>query len=233
MSNARQRLVRELERQILAGELLPGAKLLSQRQLVAHYGVARSTVREATAELENRGLLAVHHGGGGFVRNLLAEHFPAVELTPEQATFDLQIQVLEAREALEGEAAYFAALRASEPERRALAEEYQRMRERASGETTLRKAKADLMFHQLIADSCHNLLITSFSRLLYSKYFHVIYAVLSGTLRKTGAYPPGIAQQHSAIYAALQERDGEAARRCAAEHVAYTRRQLIEGHRGR
>nr|WP_281412029.1 FCD domain-containing protein [Motiliproteus sediminis] len=224
-------MVWELEMQILRCEALPGARLESQRRMVARYGVARSTVREAVAELENRGLLEVRHGGGSRVRNLLAAHFPAAEVTPEEATLGLQVQVLEAREALEGEAAYYAALRATGPEREALAAEYRRMQARAVGETTLHKAKADLTFHQLIADSCHNLLIASISQLLYSKYFHVIYAVLSGTLRKTGSYPPGIARQHAQIYQALMARDGDAARLAAAEHVAYTRRHLLESAR--
>lgn len=219
-------VLNDIERMIIRTDVLPGDKLPSQRQLVARYGVARSTVREVITDLEIRGLVRVHHGGGSQVVNLLESHFPVAKVTPEQATLALQLQVLEAREALEGEAAYYAALRATDTEREALQAEYRRMQRRAVGETTLRKAKADLTFHQLIAASCHNLLITSISQLLYSKYFNVIYAVLSGTLRKTGSYPVGISQQHAAIFEALMARDAESARRCATDHVAYTRRQL-------
>lgn len=227
-NNRKAVITAELERMILRADVLPGARLPSQRRLVSHYGVARSTVREAMTDLELRGLVRINHGGGSQVVNLLEKYFPTTEITPEQATLALQLEVLEAREALEGEAAYYAALRASDREREALAAEYRRMCERAVGETTLRKAKADLTFHQLIADSCHNLLITSISQQLYSKYFHAIYAVLSGTLRKTGSYPPGISRQHALIFEALMACDADAARCAAAEHVAYTRRHLLE-----
>lgn len=221
----RKALVRHLESRILRGDFLPGARLPAQRHLAQRLGVARSSVREALTELESRGILEVRHGSGARVKNLLANHFPGVGA--EEATPDLQRQVLEAREVLEGEAAAGAARHATAKERELLAAEYARVRARAQGETTLRKAKADLRFHQLVADCSHSLLIIGFSRLLYERYFHVIYAVLSATLARTGAYPPGIARQHARIHEAIQKGEAAAARQAAAEHVAYTRNWLM------
>lgn len=216
-------LVDELERRLLFGDIIPGQKLPAQRSLAQTYGVSRASVREAVCELQNRGLVETYHGGGSFSRNLLEADYPADQGASGTA---LQQQVMEMREMLEGEAAYFAALRATRSQRQALSREYGRMRERGSGETTLRKAKADLTFHMLIAESSHHLLVISISQVLYTKYFNAIYGVLAHTLRQTGRYPPGIGAQHEEIHRAVLAGDAEGARRAAREHIAYTRRQM-------
>lgn len=57
-----------LRADIESGELEPGAKLPSERALMAAYGAARGTVRQAIAQLRNEGLVEVEHGRGAFVR---------------------------------------------------------------------------------------------------------------------------------------------------------------------
>ncbi len=219
-------LVDELERKLLFGDIIPGDKLPAQRAMAQGFGVSRATVREAVFTLESRGLVETFHGGGSVCCNLLESGYPEPEVKEGGGSRELQQQVMEMREMLEGEAAYFAARRATPAQREALSLEYARMRERGSGETTLRKAKADLTFHMLIAESSHHLLVVSLSQVLYTRYFNVIYAVLSRTLRKTGRYPPGIGAQHEEIYRAVLAGEAERARRAAREHIAYTRQQL-------
>lgn len=53
---------------IASGELKPGAKLPSERQLVETFDVARNTARAAVRLLVERGLVTVEHGRGVFVR---------------------------------------------------------------------------------------------------------------------------------------------------------------------
>lgn len=221
-----EKLVRELERQLLFGEIRPGGKLPSQRVLAERFGISRASVREAVTTLENRGLIETVHGGGSFSRNLLADFYQLPAAEGEQGSAALQQQVMELREMLEGEAAYFAARRATDAQLAALTAEYGRMLARRAGETTLAKAKADLTFHLLIAQSSHHLLVMSISQVLYTKYFSVIYGVLSHNLKKTGRYPAKIGSQHTEIYRAILARDAERARTLAQEHIAYTRGQL-------
>ncbi len=57
----------ELEDTIRNGELRPGDQLPSEADLVARFGVARTTVREALKLLEQDGLLHVQHGVGRFI----------------------------------------------------------------------------------------------------------------------------------------------------------------------
>ncbi|WP_071654583.1 GntR family transcriptional regulator [Mangrovactinospora gilvigrisea] len=52
---------------IAAGELHPGSRLPSERDLAAEYGVAYLTVRRAAVVLRERGLITTVHGKGTFV----------------------------------------------------------------------------------------------------------------------------------------------------------------------
>jgi len=222
--NLSQQIVEQIRDQILFGEILPGDKIISQRQLAADQQVSRATAREVFTALESQGLIETHQGAASRCRNLLEPHF---NLTLEGVgdNFEFQRQVMEARAALEGEAAFYAANRATDEQLAKLDDEFHRMQAR-SDSTTLAKAKADLTFHMLIAESCHNLLITSFSQIFYSRYFNAIYGVLSRTLKKFGRYPDGISAQHSQIHRALMSRDADAARQYARDHILYTLRSL-------
>lgn len=53
---------------ISSGQLLPGDKLPTERELVEMFGGGRSTVRKALQDLEQEGLLAREVGRGTFVR---------------------------------------------------------------------------------------------------------------------------------------------------------------------
>jgi GntR family transcriptional regulator len=53
---------------IVKSELEAGAQLPSERELMASYGAARGTVRQAIAALRAQGLIDVQHGRGAFVR---------------------------------------------------------------------------------------------------------------------------------------------------------------------
>lgn len=53
---------------ITSGELTPGDKLPSERELAARFDVARNTAREAVRLLAEEGLVVAQHGRGVFVR---------------------------------------------------------------------------------------------------------------------------------------------------------------------
>ncbi|HWP62481.1 MAG TPA: GntR family transcriptional regulator [Candidatus Binatia bacterium] len=57
----------ELAERIEAGELAPGSRLPTERELSESLGVSRMTVRAALARLVQRGLITRHQGSGTFV----------------------------------------------------------------------------------------------------------------------------------------------------------------------
>lgn len=225
-----ENLLLSLKESLYSGELLPGAELQSQRRMSESYGMSRSTVREAIGQLEAEGYIDIRHGGKTRVNNLLEPHFnmPLEGIGGLGDTPEFQRQVLDVRAMLEGEAAFYAASRATDQQLQALDQEYQLMQQRGQRETTLEKAKEDLRFHMMIAESSHHLLIISFSQLFYTRFFNAIYGVLDRTLKRFGRYPDGIRLQHSAIHQAIMARDADTARKTAVEHILYTRRHLEE-----
>lgn len=62
------RIATELRRQINSGELGPGDKLPSERELAERYSAARNTARYAIRLLAEEGLVMAEHGRGVFVR---------------------------------------------------------------------------------------------------------------------------------------------------------------------
>ncbi|MFJ4690050.1 GntR family transcriptional regulator [Streptomyces sp. NPDC088766] len=66
-----------VEARIRSGELQPGARLPSERDLAKEYGVAYLTVRRAAQVLRERGLVETVHGRGTFVADPLPEPAPS------------------------------------------------------------------------------------------------------------------------------------------------------------
>lgn len=62
------RVADDIAAHIASGELVPGARLRSERDLAGHYGVSYGTVRRAMEVLRERGLIETIHGRGTFVR---------------------------------------------------------------------------------------------------------------------------------------------------------------------
>jgi len=217
-----QYLVNLFEEQLLSGDFLPGQMLPSQRVLSDKYSVSRATVREAVQSLELSGLISTRQGARARCVNLLD---PFLDMPKETTTqgINFLLQVMEMRAVLEGEAAFYAAQRATAEQLQKIDAEFQAMRLRSSGTTTLHKAKADLRFHTLIAESSHHLLVISFSQLFYTRYFNAIYSVLDLTLKKFGRYPDRIASQHANIHQAIMQRNQQQARVAATDHILYTR----------
>ncbi len=64
------RVAEDIARRIRSGELAPGTRLRSERDLAEHYEVAFHTVRRAMRVLRDRGLILSIHGKGTYVRDL-------------------------------------------------------------------------------------------------------------------------------------------------------------------
>ncbi|MFK3678741.1 FadR/GntR family transcriptional regulator [Microbacterium sp. NPDC090218] len=134
---------------IRAGEWGLGEKLPGETTLAPQLGVGRSTVREAIRQLAGRGVLASRQGAGVFVTATDA---------PEDWDTVLRragiVAVIEARIAIEAEAAALAADRRTPADlraiRRALAD---RAESRAEIESHV---DADTAFHRTIVVAAHN-----------------------------------------------------------------------------
>ncbi|MFI9508262.1 FadR/GntR family transcriptional regulator [Nocardia sp. NPDC052566] len=135
------------------GEWPLGHRLPGETTLAAQLGVGRSTLREAVRELAGKGVLGSRQGAGVFVTALdVTEDWDVVL---RRATI---ASVIEARIAIEAEAAALAAQRRTPADlrtlRRALA-----ARE-ARGEPVAEHVDADMAFHRAVLVAAHNEVLT-------------------------------------------------------------------------
>jgi DNA-binding GntR family transcriptional regulator len=67
-SLAYELVAEDIADRIASGELAPGTRLRSERDLAEHYGRSYGTVRRAMEVLRERGLIETVHGRGTYVR---------------------------------------------------------------------------------------------------------------------------------------------------------------------
>lgn len=134
---------------IRAGEWQLGQKLPGETTLAPQLGVGRSTVREAIRQLAGRGVLATRQGSGVFVTALdVPEDWDAVLRCADI------VSVIEARIAIESEAASLAALRRTASDLRAIR---RALDVRSASAASLEAhVDADTAFHRSIVVAAHN-----------------------------------------------------------------------------
>ena len=81
-----QQVASQLEELILAGKIEVGEKLPPEGELAAQFGVSRPVVREALAQLRDRGLTETVSGSGTYVRRPDAHNLS--ELLPRHLHFE-------------------------------------------------------------------------------------------------------------------------------------------------
>lgn len=147
------RIASEIVRQITEGSWQPGHKLPTENSLAHSFGVSRSVIREAIAQLRNEGLIETRQGVGAFVTEPDQRH--AIRIEPETlADLNHFRSLFQLRMALEIEAAGLAAAHRTSEDMRKLDEALAEMsgREKWSDEGI----DADLAFHRALAVATHN-----------------------------------------------------------------------------
>jgi DNA-binding FadR family transcriptional regulator len=212
------KVVQALRHDLEGGTWQPGEKLPTEPALIKRFGVSRTVIREAIAELRADGLLDSRHGVGVFVlepsRDTGALRLPAMAAT---RISDI-IEELELRAAVEIEAAGLAAQRASPAQE---AEIQDRFREFAAqvrtGEPT---AETDFAFHMAIARATNNARFADFLAQLGRRT--IPREKLRLALGSTATLPNRDAElnaEHQAVADAISRRDPEAARAAMRAHL--------------
>jgi len=222
--NKVEHISKAIEDDISQCRWLPGDRLPGQLALMERFDVSRTCLREAITGLEMKGLIVSRHGSGCYVNNLFESHFSEPISGVELDSAALQLSIMEMRLVLEGEAARYVCERATDDELAAIAHEYKAMGQRRGN--ALQRAKADLKFHMLIAESSHSLIVVSLSQLLYAQFFNAIYGTLycvaGHDLAMLGEVSVMVSGQHRAIYEAVIVRHGDAAKAAAQDHIRYS-----------
>jgi GntR family transcriptional regulator, transcriptional repressor for pyruvate dehydrogenase complex len=224
-AGAVEQVVRRLGEAIGAGVLAPGERLPGQIELAETLGVARMTLRQALAVLEDAGLLEVRRGrtGGAFV----APEPPPPALDPPTAE---QLRGLtDWRRAVSGEASALAALRRTARELGALHDAAAAV-EAATGDARAFR-RADARFHVLIAELARSRRLVAAEVNLQVELAEVL-AITPGPARARRVSQAG----HEPIVTAIEAADPDTARAATIRHVEATHdwvRGLARGLRRR
>ncbi len=203
---------------LFRGQLKPGERLMSERELAQALGVSRPTVREAIHKLVTLGFLEHRQGQGTFVRSLDAKrgHNPlaAVIQEPDVSLEDL----LEVRMGLEGQAAILAAQRATQEDIRLLEQSLKAMpAQNAAGNLGMEE---DVSFHMGIAYATKNTVQVYLMRSFYDLLHFGIKENLTH-LWEDPANLPLIHQQHTAVFEAIKRHDPKEAYEAMRTHIAF------------
>lgn len=219
-----QKVAEQLARLVAAGEFPVGTRLPAERELAQSLGVSRPVVREAMIALELAGVVEVRMGSGAFVVNapppdLLAGGFARALADAGSGPLAL----VEAREAIEGEAAARAALARSDADLAALAAAIAEMRVCPGAEA---HSDADHGFHILIAEATGNEVLVRIVDQLWREMFSPLFLRMGDTVGLFRGTREETAREHEAILAAIAVRDPHAARAAMHAHLASVRRVL-------
>ena len=149
----------QLEFLILEGTLRPGEKLPPERELAKQFDVSRPSLREAIQRLEAKGLLLRRQGGGTFVQSSLWQSFsdPLVELLSDHP--ESQYDLLETRHALEGIAAYYAALRSTDEDKERIRELHHAIELAQQSGDLDAESNAVLQYQIAVTEAAHNVVL--------------------------------------------------------------------------
>ena len=199
---------------IADGNLKPGEKLPTERELAAQFGVSRSTVRETLRMLQHSGLIRIKYGsqGGAFVATddwTPVSNALRMMLRLNQTPF---AQLLEARAFIEAASARLAAARATPEHLAKLRSSLERLEANLDDMTVLNETNRE--FHITIAHAADNLVILATVQALQK----LVAGSLEDLVRaRTSAEV--ILTSHTEIYNAILERDADAAERAMNRHL--------------
>ncbi|MEM0990702.1 MAG: FCD domain-containing protein [Pseudomonadota bacterium] len=222
----------QVEELILQGVLRPGDRLPAERDLAQQFDVSRPTLREALADLEARGLITSHQGGGTYVADILGSAFtpPLIELfaSHDTALFDY----IAFRRDLEGLAAERAALNATQADLDILDSVFDRMEAAAAKRKPDEEAALDAQFHMTIVEAAQNVVMLHMMRTLYDLLVRGVWysreAVYAIRDRRSK-----LMEQHREIRDAIKARDPKAARQAVEAHMDFVAQALREADRAR
>lgn len=222
-----QAVVNQIELLILRGILRPGERLPAERELAERLGVSRPSLRDALADLEDRGLIQRRAGAGIFVAEVLGPAFsePLIRLFSrhDEAVFDF----IAFRRDMEGLAAERAARFGSDTDIAVIAEIFGKMEAAHESRSGSAEARLDAEFHMAIIEASHNLVMLHMMRAMYQFLREGVFFNRQALFRQRTTRT-ALLGQHRAIFDAISTRDAGTARAAVETHLDYVEQAVID-----
>jgi GntR family transcriptional repressor for pyruvate dehydrogenase complex len=210
-----QYIIKEIKQSIAERKILPGERLPSERSLASMFDVSRTSVKEALTVLESSGIVTVRPGVGVFI-NDMPQHDLLYKLAQilDQKIADF-MELLEMRQSIEVDAAFYAANRMATEQHIVFEEIYKNLI------AALKKGdfaiEEDFAFHYYIVQSTKNGLMLEVMNLLSKKIRENVkesrdYSATDQSLNKN------VMEEHRKIFLAIIEKNPDHARKAMWEH---------------
>jgi GntR family transcriptional repressor for pyruvate dehydrogenase complex len=220
-----QSVVRQIETLILRGILRQGERLPGERELAEKLGVSRPSLREAIADLTERGLLTTRAGSGVFVAEVLGSAFSeglvALFSKHEEALFDF----IDFRTDIESLAAERAARYCSQTDRMVIGTIFEKMVSAHDARRKNDEARLDADFHMAIIEASHNVVMLHMMRSMFDLLREGVFYNRSVIFRQVNTRR-ALLDQHRAINDAIQARNPDASRAAVCAHMGFVKEAL-------
>lgn len=219
-----EHIIEQIRKAIFEGQLKPGDKLPSERELVENFKVSKATLREAIRSLEVLGFLEIRKGasGGSFVTEVDMEkardcftnflHFKNLSLK------DLS----EVRLLLEPHIAEKAALGINEEDLKRLEELLRECDYVLRHDIPIESRKNEVEFHRIIASVTGNPIL-----MFILDFVENLLIDTKEILQPSREFSRKVQKAHRRIYKALLERNGKKARAEMVKHVREVEQDLV------
>lgn len=209
-------VVNEIFSSISKENLKPGDKLPSERCIADSLEVSRTTVKEAISVLEANGIVSIKPGVGVFLVNQSKKVIQQEMLDALSPGRHNLAELIELRQAIEGDAAYYAAERMTQAQQKELEARYRALQEaEGNGELAIEE---DYAFHKAILAAANNAMMLDLMEVISEK----VYSFIRQNRMETMLQPAEIRvvmDEHRLIYEAIIAKDAPAAKKAMWEHL--------------
>lgn len=203
----REIVYEELRELILTGKIKPGTRMM-EIELAEDMGVSRTPIREAIRKLEKEGLVSIEPRKGAYASDVSIKDM---------------VDILEVRGNLDGLAAYCAAERMTEAQKKELFIVKQSFNQAVADGDMAEMIRNDTKFHHLIVEaSGNNQLITTVGQLQERvlRFRYIYYK----DFKRAEEMPV----EHNHIYEAIVSGNGEYAREEASKHIDKLKDMILK-----
>ena len=220
-----EQIVDQIGQLVAGGQLKPGDRLPSERELVERFQVSRASIREAISALEMMGLIEVRSGEGTYIREVNIDSVVAPLAWMLFIEKDSDLELYEARKVLEVQAAGLAAERAEEDEISDMFKALEIMR--IDLQKQLLGEEADHHFHYAIAKATHNKILFRLMNTISDTMQKTLKSSRSKLYEDTSS-PERLYQEHFLIYEAIKNHDVESAQKLMLAHLVGVENRLAK-----
>ncbi|WP_252315906.1 FadR/GntR family transcriptional regulator [Sinobaca sp. H24] len=220
-------VIEKIKEALKTGDLKPGERLPSERELTNLFDVSRSSIREAISVLEAEGVVQIKPGVGIFLVPYTKDHLlEKMSNIFQIETKDYLIELLELRQGIESQSAYYAASRRTNDQ----LQNMERLLEELGNNFKKNhyEMDEDFSFHHQIVEASSNLMMVNSLELISGRIMQGLYDSIVFSMQIPHRNETLI-QEHVNIYNAIKKNNPIEAQRAMHYHLEMVIKD-VKGH---